>query len=75
MPHILVQATDTELGIKSVFIHAEVVFSVDLHKSSKSINKLNELENELNAVLQKYFEPAAIDSEILTNHEYNKLGK
>ena len=73
MPHILIHSTDMTKGIQVIHMDVKVQFnSYYFRKTSKVNEKMNELENKLQMLLSEYFD-TEIESEILSNHEYNKI--
>lgn len=70
MPHIYVTGCDMTKNIQFVNVHVEVMFSDEYFKSGKSTEKLKELREEMEVLIEKYF-PNYTESEILTNHEWN----
>lgn len=73
MPHILIHSTDMTKGIQVIHMDVKVQFNSDYFRKTSKVNeKMNELENKLQMLLSEYFD-TEIESEILTNHEYNKI--
>ena len=71
MPHILIQGCDMTKGIQILNVHADVTFKKDFYLTPLGISKMNDLKTELEAVVERYFD--IIESEELSNHEYNKI--
>lgn len=69
MPHILVQGCDMTKGVQILNIHADVTLKQDYFLSPLGRRKLEELKEELERVAERYFD--IIESEELSNHEYN----
>lgn len=73
MPHILIHSTDMTKGIQVIHMDVNVQFNSDYFRKTSKVNeKMNELESKLQMLLSEYFD-TEIESEILTNHEYNKI--
>jgi hypothetical protein len=73
MPHILIHSTDMTKGIQVIHMDVKVQFNSDYFRKTSKVNeKMNELESKLQMLLSEYFD-TEIESEILTNHEYNKI--
>lgn len=68
MTHIFVDGCDLEKNIERIVVHAEVDFSEKYYDTPNAQLKLQDLQEELSAVLQKYF--TSIEANILSNTEY-----
>lgn len=69
MPHITVDGTDTRKQIKSISIHAEVVFAIETFNSPKASVKLKEIKEKIEKLVEEYFD--VVESDTHTNHQWN----
>ena len=56
MPHISVYACDTQRCISAINIHADVSFSEKYFKTHKADEKLEELKQEIENIIEIYFD-------------------
>lgn len=68
MSHILVLGCNTNLQIKTISIHAQVLFARETEYTPKAYLKLQELQKELESVVLKYFSNIE-ESELLTKED------
>jgi septum formation topological specificity factor MinE len=73
MPHIFIDACNTEKTMRQIIAHVRVDFSEEYYKNYRlqADRKLKDLQSELCAVITKYFEANECDSDIMTNREYD----
>lgn len=71
MPHIIVDACDTDRNIQYIKLHADIKFRIDYYQEGSRFHfKVDELEHKMIDLLEEYF-PGKVESEIFSNHEYN----
>lgn len=69
MPHISIYACDLKRNIERIHIHAEVHFSKEYFVTPKAREKLKQLQQEIEDIIEIYFDD--YESDIYQNHEWN----
>ena len=72
MPHIFVDATDTDTHIQKHVLHAEVTLQQSYLHSQKGYAKLEELKDKMIDLIKVYFDE--YEDEIMSNKEYKANG-
>lgn len=72
MPHIFVDATDTDKNMQSIVLHAEVTLKQSYLHSKKGYVKLEELKDKMIDLIKVYFDE--YEDEIMSNKEYKANG-
>lgn len=72
MPYIIADGTHIDKSIQTISITAKVDFKKEAFNNDVYVhNKMLELQDKITNLLMEYFEYT--ESEILSNHEYNKI--
>ena len=69
MPHIVVDGCDCTRNINRIYLHAEVVFSNEYILTSMPQARLEELKQEMEKIVEKYF--PAPENIIYLDHEWD----
>ena len=72
MPHIFVEATDTDRNIQTIVLHADVTLKQPYLYSKKGYAKLEELKDKMIDLIKVYFDE--YEDEIMSNKEYKANG-
>lgn len=71
MPIIELHAFNDSRNIRQLNITAKVSFSDEYYHSPKAIEKLKELQADLEKVMEKYFDGDYMSDRWLSDHSYN----
>lgn len=70
MPHIQAKVTELGRNIEIFNAHVFIRFSKDYYRTKKAEQKLEEIRQRIEAVVNEYFPDVAVDA-FMNNHEYN----
>lgn len=72
MPHIFVDATDTDKNMQSIVLHAEVTLKQSYLHSKKGYAKLEELKDKMIELAKVYFDDC--EDDIISDKEFKQRG-
>jgi len=75
MPHIIIEACDTDKCMQMVQLVCRVHFKKEYFHSPKAELKMEELRDKLVSVVEEYFPFSVSMSDVMSNHEFNSITK
>lgn len=76
MPHIVIHACNTDKNIQIIDLHVSVQFKKEYYDDTiRAKAKMEELKEELESVIKKYFELDYESEVVMSNHFYNVFNK